>query len=101
MVKREWASCDQDFIRNLTKAGIKIDSIYDIGASNGTWSWYMAQVVRTPRSTSSNLWKAISTPRISPMYCGIGRIFACIALLWGMRKQRCNSIYIANTLEVR
>ena len=49
MTKRAWASCDQDFIRNLTTAGIEIDSIYDIGASNGTWSWLMAQIV--PRAT--------------------------------------------------
>jgi FkbM family methyltransferase len=45
MAKREWASHDQDFIRNLTKAGISINSIYDIGASNGIWSWLMAKVV--------------------------------------------------------
>lgn len=45
MEKREWGSHDQDFIRNLTKAGIAIDSIYDIGASNGIWSWLMASVV--------------------------------------------------------
>jgi len=45
MAKRDWASYDQDFIRNLMKAGIGIDSIYDIGASNGYWSWQMAKVV--------------------------------------------------------
>jgi len=49
MTKRAWASYDQDFIRNLTKAGIAIDNIYDIGASNGLWSWHMAQVV--PQAT--------------------------------------------------
>lgn len=45
MAKRAWASYDQDFIRNLMKVGVTIESIYDIGASNGTWSWLMAKVV--------------------------------------------------------
>ena len=45
MAKREWASCDQDFIRNLIQAGITIDSIYDVGASNGGWSALMAKVI--------------------------------------------------------
>lgn len=49
MARRTWASYDQDFIRNLTTAGIAIDSIYDIGASNGFWSWHAAQVV--PQAT--------------------------------------------------
>lgn len=49
MAKRAWASYDQEFIRSLTKAGIAINSIYDIGASNGTWSWLMAKVV--PQAT--------------------------------------------------
>lgn len=45
MANREWASCDQGFIRNLMKVGIAIDSIYDVGASNGGWSAQMAKVV--------------------------------------------------------
>ena len=41
----EWGSHEQDFIRKLARAGVAIESIYDIGASNGYWSWLMAQVV--------------------------------------------------------
>src|SRR5262249_639529 len=40
---------DQDFLRRLLKAGIDIASIYDIGASNGVWSWMMSEVV--PQAT--------------------------------------------------
>jgi len=36
---------DQDFLRRLLKAGIDMPSIYDIGASNGVWSWMMSDVV--------------------------------------------------------
>src|SRR5947209_8084917 len=41
----EFGSHDQAFIRKLTEAGVAIDSIYDIGAAQGEWSWQMAKVV--------------------------------------------------------
>lgn len=41
----EFASRDKEFVSTLTKAGIEIGSVYDVGASNGYWSWGIATVV--------------------------------------------------------
>lgn len=44
-----FAKTDQDFIRRLADAGIEIRSVYDVGASNGLWSYQIAGVI--PKAT--------------------------------------------------
>ena len=45
MSYKPFGETDQNFVRRLVEAGIDIECAYDIGASNGLWSWQIAQAV--------------------------------------------------------
>jgi FkbM family methyltransferase len=40
----DFGRSDQEFLKRLRGAEIELNHIYDVGASNGQWSWMMAQV---------------------------------------------------------
>lgn len=54
----DFGSHDQAFIRNLTKAGIAISNVYDIGAAQGEWSWQMAKVVPEAKFNLFEPWES-------------------------------------------
>lgn len=65
MVNRgEFASHDEEFVRRLLDAGIEIENVYDIGASNGYWSARLKAVVPSARF---DLFEPLASPQYAEM----------------------------------
>lgn len=44
-MESDFGRADQEFLKRLVRAGVKLNHVYDVGASNGYWSWMMSKVV--------------------------------------------------------